>query len=194
VTRPVRAAGALIRSCHPVPTAAVTAFAAVLAVSAGVGAGRAVLVAAAVLAGQLSIGWSNDRIDRHRDRSVGRTDKPVARQELPLVVVDTALWVSAAATVGLSLALGWRAGLVHLAAVGCGWAYNLGVKATRWSWVPYAAAFGALPAVATLADTRPYLPGAWVLGAGALLRVRKNTTVEKVKYIKTPKKKNTNKL
>ncbi len=176
MNRPVGAAGALIRSCHPVPTAAVTAFAAVLAVSAGIGAGRTVLVAAAVLAGQLSIGWSNDRIDRDRDRSVGRGDKPVARQELPLAVVDTAVWVSVAATAGLSFALGWRAALVHLGAVACGWAYNLGVKATWWSWLPYALAFGALPAVATLAAAHPYRPGAWLLGAGALLGVVANLT------------------
>ena len=36
------------------------------------------LVVAAVLTGQLSIGWSNDLIDRARDRAVGRTDKPLA--------------------------------------------------------------------------------------------------------------------
>ena len=39
---------------------------------------RGLLVTAAVLAGQLSIGWSNDLIDARRDRAVGRTDKPLA--------------------------------------------------------------------------------------------------------------------
>jgi 4-hydroxybenzoate polyprenyltransferase len=166
----------LARSCHPAPTVAVTAFVTVLAGAAGNTAGTCVLVAAAVLTGQLSIGWSNDRLDRSRDRTAGRTDKPIAMGRLPLRTVDSAIAAVVAATVALSFALGWRAGLLHLAAVGCGWAYNVRLKATWWSWLPYAAAFGALPAVATLARADHPWPAAWAVAAGACLGVTANLT------------------
>src|SRR6185437_12645162 len=109
----------LIRSCHPIPTVGVTVFTTVLAAVAGNSAATCVLVAAAVLSGQLTIGWSNDRLDVAADRMVRRPDKPLALGLVPLEVVDTAIAVALLACVGLSLALGWRAGLLHLAAVGC---------------------------------------------------------------------------
>lgn len=167
----VRTASALARSCHPAPTAGVTAFATVLAVTAGNGAGSCALLAMAVLAGQLSIGWSNDRLDAARDRAVARSDKPLATGELAHRSAEIAIAGALVVCVACSLALGWRAGLLHLAAVACGWLYNLWLKATWFSWLPYAAAFGALPAVAVLATPGHPAPAAWPLAAGAFLGV-----------------------
>jgi 4-hydroxybenzoate polyprenyltransferase len=164
------------RSCHPAPTVAVTAFMSILAGVAGNPPGRVVLIAAAVLAGQLSIGWSNDRLDARRDRVAERRDKPIAQGELARRTVDRAIAFVLAATVVLSLALGWPAGLLHLAAVGCGWLYNIWLKSTWWSAVPYAAAFAALPAIATLALPERALPGWWAALAAALLGVSANLT------------------
>ena len=65
---------ALVRACHPEPTAAVTAVSAALAAAVGRGVAGTVAVAAAVLAGQLSIGWMNDYLDRDRDVRVHRAD------------------------------------------------------------------------------------------------------------------------
>jgi 4-hydroxybenzoate polyprenyltransferase len=172
----VATAGALARACHPAPTAAVTAFSTVLAVTAGNDAATCALLAAAVLAGQLSIGWSNDWLDRGRDRAVHRADKPLATGELAPRIAARALGAAVLACLGLSLALGWRAGLLHLAAVGCGWAYNLGLKSSWLSWLPYAAAFAALPAIATLALPQHAAPAGWVVGAGACLGVAANLT------------------
>ncbi len=169
-------AGALARSCHPAPTVAVTAFATALGATAGNSAATCTLLAVAVWAGQLSIGWSNDRIDAERDRAAGRQDKPLARRAVSPGTADTAIRVALAVTAAFSFALGWRAGLVHLGAVGCGWLYNLWLKGTWWSWLPYAAAFGALPAIATLALPAHPLPGGWVVAAGALLGVAANLT------------------
>jgi 4-hydroxybenzoate polyprenyltransferase len=160
---------ALARASHPAPTLAVTVFSALLAASAGTPLRTSILLVAAVLAGQLSIGWSNDRIDAARDRAVGRTDKPVAAGALPLRTLDGALAAAVIGCVGLSAALGWRAGLTHLGAVACGWLYNAGLKSTALSWLPYALAFAALPAVATLALPTPAAPAGWVLATGALL-------------------------
>ena len=45
---------------------------------------------AAVLAGQLTIGWGNDLVDAERDRQVGRADKPLAHGELSTAAVRLA--------------------------------------------------------------------------------------------------------
>lgn len=162
---------ALVRAAHAGPTVAVTALSAAYAVSVGLDADRVALVTAAVLTGQLSIGWSNDLVDSRRDRSVGRTDKPLATGELSARTVSVACGLAVAATVGLSLACGLVAGLVHLGCVAAGWAYNLGLKSTVLSWLPYALAFGGLPVFVVLTETGDVLPGAWVPLAGALLGV-----------------------
>lgn len=132
----------------------------------------AVVVTAAVLAGQLTIGWGNDLRDARRDAAVGRTDKPIATGALPRTLVVRCLIAAAVACVALSAAAGWRSGLVHLVLlVGMGHAYNLGLKATVLSWLPYAVAFGSLPAVVSLAgDGHPWPPW-WLVGAGAALGV-----------------------
>ena len=160
----------LALACHPGPTAAVTVLTALLAWSAGHSPARAALVTSAVLTGQLSIGWSNDLIDARRDRAVGRTDKPLASGDVTEQSVRVACAAALAACVGLSLACGWASGLVHLLlGVASGWAYNVWFKRTVLSPLPYAVAFGALPAVVTLALPSPALPPVWVVATGALL-------------------------
>ncbi len=168
VTGAVRA---LALSCHPIPTIAVTAISAGLAALAGLSLGRAALMVAAVFAGQLSIGWSNDAIDAARDRATARADKPVARGAVSPRTVAAAAAVALLAAVLLSLALGWLPGLAALTVVACGWAYNLGLKATAASFVPYAIAFGILPAVATLSAPDPAWPAPWAVIMGALFGV-----------------------
>jgi 4-hydroxybenzoate polyprenyltransferase len=159
----------LLRACHPGPTAAVTLLATAYAASLAVPPGRVALVAAAVLTGQLSIGWCNDLVDLGRDRAVGREDKPLATGDVDTRVVRAACATALAATVVLSLATGLLAGLVHLVCVAAGWAYDLGLKATAASWVPYAVAFGLLPGFVSLAAPGGEWPAPWVLAAGALL-------------------------
>lgn len=163
-------AATLLASSHPQPTAAVTALTTVLAVAAGRGATSA-LICLAVLTGQLSIGWANDALDAAHDTAAGRLDKPVARGEIGARTVGVAAATAAVLCVPLSLLCGVAAGLAHLAGVASGWAYDLGLKRTPLSPLPYAAAFGLLPAFVTLGlPGRPW-PHAWVLLAGALLGV-----------------------
>jgi 4-hydroxybenzoate polyprenyltransferase len=166
----------LVRACHPVPALAVTVFAVALAVAADKPAGTCALVGLAVGCGQLSIGWSNDRIDRARDLRADRRDKPLVTGDVPVRVLDVALAAIVPATVAASLVLGWRAGVVHLAAVAAAWAYNAGIKSTVWSWLPYAVAFGLLPGVATFALPDPARPTGWAVLAGALLGVGAHIT------------------
>lgn len=161
----------LAQSCHPLPSVAVTAFSTALAAKAGDGIATDTLVAVAILCGQLSIGWCNDRVDAGRDRAAGRVGKPIATGELSTTVVDTAIAIALVGTVAASLALGWRAGLLHLFAVACGWAYNLGLKATVASPLPYAVAFAALPMIATLAHDPTRRATWWAVVAGAVLGI-----------------------
>ncbi len=164
-------ARALVGAAHPGPTLAVTALAAMIAVAAELSLWRGVLVTFVVLLGQLSIGWSNDWLDAARDAHVGRTDKPVATGAVSAGVVAVAARVAVVSALVASLALGSGAAVAHTLLVACGWAYNLGLKSTPWSWVPYALAFGALPAVVTLSRADAAVPAAWAVGAGALLGV-----------------------
>ncbi|MEU8569864.1 UbiA family prenyltransferase [Streptomyces pathocidini] len=161
----------LLAACHPLPSAAVTVLVTVLAASAGRSGVGCALVACAVLAGQLSVGWCNDAIDAHRDVAAGRSGKPVVAGAVTAGGVRAAALCALVLCVPLSLASGMAAGVVHLAGVAAAWAYNLGLKSTAWSWFPYAIGFGGLPAFVTLGlPGRPWPPW-WVVAAAALLGV-----------------------
>lgn len=162
----------LLAAAHPGPAVAVTVVTALLAVADDLSPLAAVGVTAAVLAGQLTIGWGNDLVDAARDGAVGRAGKPLSDGGVPVRVVGWSIAVAGVACVLLSFAVGWRSGVVHLVlGVAMGHAYNLALKSTAWSWLPYAVAFGALPAVVSLAGSEPAWPGWWVLAAGAALGV-----------------------
>ncbi|HZO69298.1 MAG TPA: UbiA family prenyltransferase [Kribbellaceae bacterium] len=158
----------LLRACHPEPTIAVTAVVSAFALAAGRGAGT-LWVLAAILAGQLSVGWSNDVVDHRRDVAAGRTDKPVAAGLVPARTVAVAAGLALLAVIPLSFASGWRAAPAHLVGVAAAWSYNLGMKATLLSPLPYAVAFGALPAFVLLGLPDPQWPPWWMVAAGALL-------------------------
>lgn len=162
---------ALVRSAHPGPALAVTVLAVALALSADLSGGRVALVAGAVATGQLSVGWSNDLIDRHRDRQVGRTDKPLATGDLSAALTTGACATALASTVVLSLLCGVVAGSIHLGCVAVAWGYNLGLKSTPFSWLPYALAFGGLPVFVELAEPGAGPPPLWMPLAAALLGV-----------------------
>ena len=159
----------LARACHPGPTVAVTALVTVLAAAYGRDAAGCVLVAGAVVTGQLSIGWCNDAVDAARDAAAGRTGKPVADGTLHARTVWAAALVALALCVPLSLASGLAAGAVHLTGVAAAWAYDLWLKATVVSWLPYAVGFGALPPFVTLGLPGEPWPAWWTVLAAALL-------------------------
>jgi 4-hydroxybenzoate polyprenyltransferase len=160
---------ALLVASHPGPSLAITAMATVLAAEAAPSGFGPVLVAPAMLAGQLSVGWSNDACDAARDVAAGRTDKPVARGEISV----RSLWVAAVVSVVAALAMSAAISLLTMGIlallVGAGWAYNLGLKSTPWSGVMYLLGFGPLPAYA--ASTLPGQPSPrfWVCVAAALV-------------------------
>lgn len=141
------------------------------ALAAGRGTPGGLLVGAAVLTGQLSVGWCNDAVDAARDAAAGRRDKPAATGGAEPRAVAVAAGVAAAACVPLSLASGLLAGLVHLIGVAAAWGYDLGLKGTRLSWLPYAVGFASLPAFVVLGLPGGPRPVWWIVLAGALLGV-----------------------
>jgi 4-hydroxybenzoate polyprenyltransferase len=160
---------ALLVASHPGPSLAITAMVTVLAAEAAPHGIGPVLTAPAMLAGQLSVGWSNDACDAALDKAAGRTDKPVARGE----VTVRALWIAAVVSVLAALAMSAAISLVTLGInallIGAAWAYNLGLKSTPWSGVMFLLGFAPLPAYAASTLPGQPTPRIWVCVAAGLL-------------------------
>jgi 4-hydroxybenzoate polyprenyltransferase len=157
-----------VGASHPLPTIVVTTFVVALAVTVDLTAPTVAVIGVATLCGQLSIGWSNDLLDADRDARAGRTDKPLidGRGDAGLKIATA---IALVLCVGLSLTVGLLAAACHLVGVACGWAYNLGLKSTLWSWLPYAVAFGLLPTwVFAAQQGAPRAPLWMMLAAGTL--------------------------
>ena len=159
---------ALLRASHIQPTLAVTAITTVLAISAGRGP-SAVWVALAVFCGQLTVGLSNDYIDRERDAIAGRLEKPIVSGEVTERLVLVCAWIAVGLCVPLSMLSGWRAGLVHLAAVAVALIYNIWLKSTVASVLAYTVAFGALPIFVALGLEGHPMAQWWTIVAAGLL-------------------------
>jgi len=154
---------ALVDACHPGPTATVSVVVAALSAAAGRDPLGVLLTGLATLTGQLSVGWCNDANDADRDVRAGRADKPLVRGD----VTARTLWVAAAAALTATVALSYVAagpvgGSAHVVAVLSAWTYNLLLKTTVLSALPYAVSFGLVPAVA---------PASWLVAACVLLGV-----------------------
>ncbi len=166
-----KAVTALALSSHPGPTIAVTIVTVVLSIGAGLDPWRVVLLGLAMLFGQLSVGFSNDWIDAERDRMVGRTDKPIATGAIPASAVRTAAFISGVIALLLTVPLGWIALLAHVLILFSAWSYNVWLKTSAASVLPFIVSFGSLPLLATLSSATPVFAACWALGAGAMLGI-----------------------
>ena len=170
----MRIAAALWRSSHPGPTVVVTVLALALGVSVGVDAARLAVLVVSVLLGQLSIGISNDAIDAPRDRLTGRTDKPIARGDVP----SRAAWIAAWSTlVGGPRAVGAARAGSSRSRTRCSSAR--GGRTTRgssrrvFSALCFVVGFGVFPSLAPLALPEPVVAAPWAWVAGATLGARR---------------------
>ena len=167
---------ALWRSSHPGPSVVVTAVAVTLGVATGLEPWRIVVLGAAILLGQLSVGISNDAIDAPRDRVTARADKPIARGDVSLRVAWATAITCLVLALVLSLVLGWQMALAHALALGSAWSYNAALKSTALSVLPFIVSFGLLPSLVTLSDADPSVAAAWAWVAGAALGVAVHLT------------------
>lgn len=160
----------LIRATHPLPALAVTALVTGVTAARGARGATLVLVLLSTAAGQASVGWSNDFLDRERDRVARRTDKPIVRGDVSERAVLSGALVAFPLSVALSLPLGLPEAAVVLVAVGSAWLYNAVFKSTTWSFIPYAVSFGLAPVYIWLVTSND-LPPAWIVAAAALMGV-----------------------
>jgi 4-hydroxybenzoate polyprenyltransferase len=137
-----------LAAAHPFPVATVLAVTAALGlVSTGLRppVGDFLLMLSAMLLAQLAIGWSNDYLDRERD-AASRPEKPLVRGLMAPRTLAAAAWLAAAGALAAAAPLGLPALLLVAAGAASGFAYNLGLKGTVLSPVPYVTAFAVLPA------------------------------------------------
>ena len=137
----------------------------------GASAGTLAWVVASTAAGQASVGWSNDHLDRDRDAAAGRTEKPLVAGDVRPGTVLTGALVALPLSALLSVPVGLAESGVMLAAVLSAWGYNLGLRATPLSWMPYAVSFGLAPVYIWMATSGTDLPSVWIVVAAALLGV-----------------------
>jgi 4-hydroxybenzoate polyprenyltransferase len=165
LTTAVRRTLALIRASHPGPSLAITAMITLIAAQAAPHGTGPVLLAPAALAGQISIGWSNDAFDAGRDAMAGRTDKPIAAAAVSRRAVGIAAVAALVVSLLLSAAIGGVTLILNAVMMAAGWAYNAGLKSTLASGLTYIVGFGLIPAFA--ASTLPGHPAPRPLITGA---------------------------
>ena len=136
----------LVRAAHPrlaLVSALALAGAAALSGRSTPAVGMVLLT---VLVGQAILGWANDLVDRRRDASDERLDKPLAQGTLDPGDVAFAMSCGVLLVVPLAISHGLIAGLSYLAALGIGLLSNVMLRRGLFSWVTWAASFALYPA------------------------------------------------
>ncbi|MFM1973859.1 MAG: hypothetical protein RLZZ345_943 [Actinomycetota bacterium] len=168
----MHSARALLRASHFPQTLAMTVFLTVAALLTSVQGWSLAFIIAAVLCGQLSVGWLNDLVDAALDGSVARANKPLVAGTLQRSALKVAIAVALIFVVPLSfLAAGWIGGLAHILAVASAQIYNLYLSRTIWSWLPYAVSFGLLPLFVAQAASTDVWPEATMIALFVLVGV-----------------------
>ena len=121
-------------------------------------ASDSLLIAFAILLGQFVVGWSNDLIDFPRDRAAKRLGKPLVAATITQSTLKISIGIALLSALIISLLspLGVSGTAIHFLGLLSATAYNLKLKSTLLSVVPYIVSFGALPwAIYVAAGTKP---------------------------------------
>ena len=169
--RAVRGIAALGRVTHPGPSLLVTlttVAAATVLLHRVVGMSTALRITAVVLPAQLAIGAVNDLVDRADDTAAGRRDKPLVTGAASTAAARAVAVLGVAVSL-LAAGLTSRSALaVAVGGLGAGLAYDLGLKRTLLSPVPWWVGFACVPlGAAAVAGTG--LPAPRVLAPLSLL-------------------------
>ena len=130
--------------------------------------GPAFVIAFGVFTGQLVVGWSNDLYDYEDDLKHNRVKKPLVSGVISRKYLTNWLrfMVPFAFVANLFGPLGFKGGLVYMFGISMGVAYNFYFKYNRFSWLPYALAFAALPSC--VAISKGVTPPVWMWLGGAI--------------------------
>ncbi|MGI8588503.1 MAG: UbiA family prenyltransferase [Chloroflexia bacterium] len=107
-------------------------------------AGPLTLLLASQLAAQFAISLLNDYWDLPADR-LTKPDKPIPSGLISAVRVRVLGWATAASALALALPLGRRVLACAVVGLGAGLLYDLRLKRTTLSYLPFALGFGVLP-------------------------------------------------
>ena len=164
-----------IRLTHPFPTLLDGLATAAIALVAGGPPSVAIRLGLAMVGLQAGIGTVNDVVDQERDRGT-KPGKPLPHGSVSLASARAL----AAIAIALGLALSSPSGLptLAIALVGLviGLTYDLRLKGTAWSWLPFALGIPLLPVYAWLGATGT-LPSSFAIlipagaAAGAALAI-----------------------
>jgi 4-hydroxybenzoate polyprenyltransferase len=162
---------AFIQASHAAPTAVVTVVVVLLAAGLGWSGWPLAGVFLVVAVGQFSVGWSNDAFDAALDKKSQRLDKPT----VAMGISSRELWIAALIALVISSAMSWIvAGVIggswHVFALIMAWLYNTVLSRTWWSWLPYALAFGSIPAFLSY-GLNGQAPSIWLVAVCAIVGV-----------------------
>ena len=135
-----------LRAAHFGPTLIVTTTTFLLALSQ-YSIIEALRVAIAIFAGQLVVGWSNDLVDAPLDIAAQRTKKPIVGKEIDPDQLRKSIVFALFVALLLSLIspMGLIGTLIHFLGLLSATLYNLKLKPTILSPLPFIVSFGALP-------------------------------------------------
>ena len=130
--------------------------------------GPAYVIAFGVFTGQLVVGWSNDLYDYQDDLKHNRINKPLVAGSITTGFLKKWLIFMTPFSFVANLLgpLGFQGGLVYMFGISMGVAYNFYFKYNRFSWLPYALAFAALPS--SIAISKDINPPVWMWLGGAI--------------------------
>jgi len=142
----IRQVVGMARATHFGPTVLVVSISFILSITQ-LSAVKSFWIAAAILAGQCVVGWTNDLIDHPLDRAAGRVKKPLVGDSVSPKQLQLGIVIALTLAVLLSFLgpLGVKGGFLHMLGLGSATIYNFGAKSTWFSAVPYAISFGAMP-------------------------------------------------
>jgi 4-hydroxybenzoate polyprenyltransferase len=134
--------------------------------------GRLALLAGLLAANQYAAGALNDAVDVEADAAAGR-DKPIPSGAISRRTVTLLALGSGAASLGFALALGPATLALAVVGLACAWSYDLWLKGTAASVLPFAVALPLVPLFGYGAAGRfpAVLWWAWPIGALAAIAV-----------------------
>jgi geranylgeranylglycerol-phosphate geranylgeranyltransferase len=138
---------AWFRLLHPFPSILVTVAASLFAELAADGhapTDRLARLAMSVLCSQFAIGSANDVVDRGLDRQ-SKPWKPVAHGVISANAATVLAIVLSSLCLAVSASLSGPTLLAAGLGLGCGLSYDLWLKRSRWSWLPYGLAIPTVP-------------------------------------------------
>ena len=131
---------------------------------------RLALLAGLLICNQYAAGALNDAVDAEADAAANR-GKPIQRGVISRRAVAIAAMVAGVASLAFGLALGPATFALAVVGLACAWSYDLWLKGTVWSALPFAVAVPVVPLFGYGAAGRFPAVLWWAWPIGALLAV-----------------------